>query len=242
MTSPPTADPRLLIARLQGEWDRLARSPECLAVARCWGLVNGELRSLDELLVASGLGRRGHRADERDVLAELVRRAATERLAGRVVLQRLLPGLAAIARRRSGYFTGQLAAMSELVGAAWEVICTFDLDRPRPYLVNGLLRACRYRAFAAPRDRRHGAIPQPPQTFDVPIEPAEEDEALLLLAATVREARRNGLDERDAEFLAWLASGRYVELAEELEVTPRTVRNHRDVVVHRVRRLVIAAA
>ena len=106
-----------LLSRLQREWDRLARSPEALARARSWSLPVTDFESLDDLLRLAGLGASGTgRCGDDELLAALVVEARRDELAARVLLQRLLPGVATIVRRHTG-FVAQLDATDELLAA-----------------------------------------------------------------------------------------------------------------------------
>ena len=66
---------------------------------RSWGVTSTPFRSLDELLRLAGFKVARTPAETDEVLRRLVVLAATEPLAARIVLQRLLPGLLAIVRR-----------------------------------------------------------------------------------------------------------------------------------------------
>ncbi|MEO6156098.1 MAG: hypothetical protein ABIQ39_00550, partial [Ilumatobacteraceae bacterium] len=90
------------------------------------------------------------------VLGQLVEFARTDPLAGRVVLQRLLPGLSAIARRRGTHMREHLEAFDELLSAAWSVISNFPVERRRHHVAASLLRDCEYHAFR--RDHRRAVV------------------------------------------------------------------------------------
>src|SRR6187431_3745906 len=95
-----------LFARLHQDWARLTSSRSALRTARSWPLSVERFESLDELLGHVGFGRvqaiGSH--DDDGVLGELLVLARTDELAARVVLQRMLPGLASIVRRRTDRF------------------------------------------------------------------------------------------------------------------------------------------
>jgi hypothetical protein len=219
----------------------MATDPSRVGLARSWALADVEITSLDDLLVASGLGEDGHTAAANEILYALVRRAADDELAARVVLQRILPGLSTIARRRSAHFTGQVEALGDLLAVAWPVIRRFDLRRHRPFLVVSLLRACSYHAFEGWRGTQHEVECLEQSALDVAVEHPDHG-ALDELVAVVGEARDHGLPATDVELLARLASTEcYGTLAGELSVSARTVRNRRDAALHRLRKLVLAA-
>src|SRR5258705_204889 len=68
-TIQPSPHPRHLLLRLQVEWDGMATDPHPVARARSWGLAGVEVTSLNDLLVASGLGDDGHSTAANHVLA-----------------------------------------------------------------------------------------------------------------------------------------------------------------------------
>lgn len=235
-------NPRFLLSRLQREWDQLARRRATVTRVRAWRIVDVEFNDLDAVLAATGLGRRGHDDAWNDALGKLVELAQHDELAARIVLQRLLPGLSATARRRSSGFNGHLDALDELLSVAWSVIRTYRVhERPR-YVVAGLLRECEYRAFDQFRRRKLIHEFTEPGHFERRLAVADQVDPLEELAEVVRIARQSGVDEADLEFVALLVQSPTARVAaERLQVTERTVRNHRDAVVHRLRAAVLAA-
>lgn len=243
----PTSLPPTFMARLQREWDVLARRPAVLRRATDWQL-GVPFRSLDDLTAAAGLrptGRAatavatsaGISADQPSpdtVLHRLVALARHDDLAARVVLQRLLPGLVAVARRWARRPDGGRDALEEVVTAAWVVVRTYPLERRPHHLAANLLRDAEYHAFV--RANRATVVPElvPGDTLDRPVEPDEPGDTLADIVAV---ARRGALTERDLALLALLLDGAgTARIAAELEVSVRTVGNHRDALVHRLRR------
>lgn len=111
---------------------------------------------LNTLLAAAGAGGTAGGAEADDVLGRLVRRAPGDTVAARTVLQRVLPGLIAAARRRAGaekIVVGSL--LDELVATAWTVIVTYPVERrPAKFAVN-IVRDSEYLAFVRARRLRH---------------------------------------------------------------------------------------
>ena len=218
------------------EWDGLVRSPDTLRHARGWDLPVVRFASLDELLRFAGLGAAGSGQNGDDeLLGALVSIARHDELAARVVLQRLLPGVASIARRRRS-FAAQLDATDELLAALWTVIRTYPIER-RPYFVAaGVLRAADYAAFQRTRRRLSVHIPRPMSAFDlypaeeITVTPAEE------LAELLASARAAGMTPEDVELIERLGRGEStLQIAAGRSVTDRTIRNHRAAVTHRLR-------
>lgn len=203
-----------------------------------WG-VTAPVRDLDELLVRAGFGVAATRQTEA-LLRQLVLLAAHDQLAGRVVLQRILPGLLALTARRERH--AQREVLEELVGAAWITIRTFNPSRQPSCLAAALISGADYRAFRAAR-RRRAAVERPIGNGLIDEFPTLDDAgALEQLAAVIREARRTGLDDADVEFVRHLLrSGSPGQAAADLRVTPRTIRNRRDQLTRRLRRAVLAA-
>jgi len=242
----PTPDPPTFMARLQREWDLLSHRPAVVRRAADWQL-GVPCRSLDDLTVAAGLRPTGRvavatatapggpsaSASADTVLHRLVELARHDELAARVVLQRLLPGLVNAARRWARRPEGGPHALEEVVTAAWQVVRTYPLERRPHHLAANLLRDAEYHAFV--RAHRSTVVPElvPGQQLDLPV---EVDEPTDTLAEIVTVARRGALSERDVELLALLLDGATTpQIAAALEVSVRTVGNHRDALVHRLR-------
>lgn len=224
--------------RLDREWSQLRSRPALLRRAAGWAIVEGPLHDLDQILAAVGY-QTGWTAANEAAMRRLVARAADDELAARVAIQRILPGLMAVVRRRSAAAEDGL---DELIGAAWICIRTFNPDRRSQCIAAALIADADYRAFRSRWRRRCagerpiGLTPEPP-----PIEPVETPAQLLrdlfaqAKAAGVPEdelelARRVGTEDISTE-----------QLARELRVTARTVRNRRARVTDRLRRLAEAA-
>lgn len=236
-SAPPT-----FMARLQREWDVLAHRPAVLRRAAAWQL-GVPFRSLDDLAVAAGLRRSfrqrptapaGSGPSPDAVLRHLVALARHDDLAARVVLQRMMPGLIAAARRWARRPEGGAMALEEVVTAAWQVVRTYPLERRPHHLAASLLRDAEYHAFVRPY--RATVVPElhPTDHFDRPV---HHDDPVETLAELVAVARCTSLTPRDEQLLALLLDGATPpQIAHEMEVSVRTVTNLRDALVHRLRR------
>jgi hypothetical protein len=166
--------------------------------------------------------------------------AASDPLAARIVLQRILPGLLHIVRREQRREPG-LDAFDVLIGEAWVSIVNYSVaDRPT-HIASRLLHDARHRAFTNPRRRRRVLeVPCSPDRLTEPREPAERS-ALEELAAVIVEARRRGVHERDVEIVRGiLRHGTATAFASELHLHPRSVRYRRDAALARIRRAAVA--
>jgi hypothetical protein len=232
-------DRHVLSSRLDREWRALRHDPAALARVRSWALTPAPVGDLDELLVLAGY-RVPHTPSRNALLLRLVELAADDDLAARIVLQRLLPGLLAVIRRRRRSSDG---SFEELLGAAWVAIRTCHTERGYQQVAANLVRDAAYRAFTAPVRRLSAReVSVDPRTLDetpavIEVGPCEE------LADLLADARACGVDERDLALVRDLVVvGSPGRLAALRKVTPRTVRNHRDRVAARLRRVARCAA
>lgn len=242
-----------LAAAFVEDWQRLTESAAVRSRVVAWQLDDelggpievADRRALDELLVRTGfLSGRADASTDPAMLA-LVRLAADDDLAARVVLQRLLPGLVAIARRRAVQIGSGRQAFDEVTAAAWIVIRCYRCDRRPRNVAANLLRDAEYQAFVRQRRLRSSteqlglladSSPTEPVAAEGDPEPTEEIADLLALA------RRQGVADGDLEFVdAWLAGLDTVALAAKFEICERTVRNRRRQIVHRLREVTLAA-
>ena len=219
--------------RYNEEWARLA----AVAVPAAWGALDAFrwCATLAEVHSRVG-GDRNRVPDGADqALAVLVGLAASDALAARVVLQRLLAPLVAVAHRRRGPGRPAAEVFDDLIGQAWIEVRTYPLARrPRKVAAN-LVRDAEYQLFTRPqRLRSSGEVPtvlaeQDADATDAVgrcpscVGPAAE--ALALLDG----AEARGVSHDDVELLRrlHLDGVRAEELATALNVTARTVRNRR---------------
>jgi len=223
--------------RLALEWTRLRTRPEHLATASGWCLTDRPIESLDEVLTATGYDRAPTRGAEIR-LRRLVELARDDDLAARVVIQRLLPGLLAVVRRRRGMADD---VFEELAGAAWIAIRTFNPSRSPRSIAAALISDADYAAFRAHRRRRswteHPVDPQLDEQQYV-----HEPSSCEQLAAILAEAAVAGLADADLELVRQLLDARTTnELAEVLQITPRTIRNRRARIASELRKVALAA-
>lgn len=247
-TTPVHTTPRRLSHRLDGEWNRLRRRPAALRLVRGWHLhlpTEGapspitDLRAIIDATQASAAG-----ADE--LLCELVLRARDHELAGRIVLQRILPGLV-VGSLRYRRFCDALDPVEIAVPVAWDAIHRYDVGRRKHQVAASLISDTIYRAFRGPTRRRstEEVVWAPMKFVELTIDALNTGDAagpLEELASIVREAREAGVPREDLDFVRDLVSeGSPSALAKRRGVTTRTIRNHRDRAVGRIREAVLAA-
>jgi hypothetical protein len=241
MTSLPNN--RYLLSRLQREWTLISTRRSCVERASTWKLTPRVIGSLDELLVLTGLGPGPVDPSSDETMRKLVAVARHDDLAARVVLQRMLPGLSAIAKRHSDGFDTQLDAFDELLSEAWAVIRSFSIETRDRYVIKNLLRDCEHQAFLKPRRRRLVQELTDPTELDLPMNEDEFDqEPLAAIVELLGRARKAGMAEADVAMVVTLLNTSTVkQAAAALHVTARTLRNRRQSVIHQLRELAGAA-
>lgn len=223
--------------RLALEWTRLRSRPDHLRAASTWQIIDGPIGSLDEILGAVGYECDPTPDTERR-LRRLVALARDDELAARIVLQRILPGLLAVVRRRRGQADHVL---EELVGAAWIAVRTYNPARTPRSVAAALISDADYSAFRAHTRRRSSTErPVDPQVDDVPH--VHEPSSCEQLAVLLVDAAEAGIAPADLELLRQLlAAPTTNQLAEVMRITPRTIRNRRDRITSRLREVALAA-
>lgn len=254
--------------RLVDDWSSIARRPSAVRRARTWSL-DVDFSDLDHLLRLAGFrewppassasvvpgtvnpaadaGDAAHPAGDAaqsaadSLLGRLLVVARSDELAARIVLQRLLPGLSAAARRWSGDRPGgSNDAFDEIVSAAWLVIRAFPVERRPGHLAAKLLRDAEHQAFVKATRRRWTCESSEPSAFERHVAVEQQAEPSDELAEAV-DAARHSLTARDLRLLELLTSGRSIpEVADELSVSVRTVGYHREALVHRLRAALVA--
>lgn len=131
----PTINPFPILAELDDEWQGVVRSAAAAEAVERWRRSHAalaDLRSVGDVLT---LRRDAWRAD--DVLRALVERAPTDPVAGRTVLQSILPGLVRIACWYADDDPETTA--SDVIAIAWERICSYPAHRAGDVAPNLLL-------------------------------------------------------------------------------------------------------
>ncbi|MEX1105899.1 MAG: hypothetical protein WEB78_06845 [Ilumatobacteraceae bacterium] len=242
--SAPTQPPPTVLQQLHLEWRRLSGCRRSIERVAGWHLAVGPVATLDDLLGHAGFGavQRGGHADDR-VLATLVSLARHDDLAGRVVLQRILPGVASLVRRRTANPITRADLTDEVVAAAWTVIRTYPVERRPDYVAANLLRRVEYEVFRKPTRRRATFAPRPTHLFDELSAPeprmaaADEIDELLDLA------HQHGFPAAEIDLARRLARGEStLAIASDLGVSDRTIRNRRTNLTTRLAELAAEAA
>lgn len=230
-----------LLVELDREWARLRRRPQALRLVRSWShdavlapVVTG-VRDLDDVVQAtqSGVGGSGS-GDE--ILRSLISLAADDELAGRIVLQRILPGLICRSRRWDGHARGG-DACDVSIGAAWLAIRTFDVRARSLNVAPSLIADALWIGFRRGSRRKvEQEVPVPSNVLMAHPAPAHEVTPLEALAGTLRAAHRAGVPAADLELIRRiLVAGSPSRAARHCKVTVRTIRNRRDAATWKIR-------
>ncbi len=233
-----------LLARLDDEWAHLRTSRRALRTARGWAhthpdhplaVIVRDLGDLDDLRSATQRGADGRRCDD-EILLALVEVARGDELAGRVVLQRLLPALILHAVRYRS-FNERSDPIGQVIPAAWLAIRSYDVDRRRRHVASSLISDAVFQAFRRPL-RRRSCTEQVCAPSEFVATPCDDEPATALdeFVTVLREAQQAGVPAVDLDLLRQLVRvGSPSGVARQRNVTPRTIRNHRDRAIDHVR-------
>jgi DNA-binding CsgD family transcriptional regulator len=223
--------------RLDDEWQRLRRRPDALAHAGRWRIVNGRLHDLEQIIELTLPTRPDH--EREPVLHALVERAADDELAARIVLQRLVPDLVVLHRRRR-WRGGDRVDFGDLLATGWTVIRTYNPARRPARLAGSLVSDVDYREYRAQHRRMGHGQPREPQRFDHIVDEPSPDPTIELAALFTDPTAR--LSDADRDLVRRIMTGRTaIDIASELEITPRTLRNRRDRIAGKLRDVAVAA-
>lgn len=226
-----------MLRDLGNEWSRLANARSAVRRVNSWGLPNTPVEHLDDVLTLAGFGR-----DSKDSVADrylflLVQRASTDELAARIVLQRLLPPLISVARRRGRITVGGFdEALTEVISHAWMLIRTYPTDRRPAKVASNLVRDSEYHAFVKPtRYQRYTIQLCDAESMTHIPAPAVEESAMSILSDLVDQSSAS-LSAHSRTILQKLASGMTVEqIAQAYGVQVRTARTWRRTAISELR-------
>lgn len=216
------------------EWNAVTHNPRAVRRANAWGLPGEPVTCLDDMVRRAGFG--GPKAcDDADAyLLALVKLAATDALAAQIVLQRILPPILGIARRRGKQEPGGSdAAVSDLLTQAWFVITAYPAERrPRKVAAN-IVRDIEYFEYVADNRPRKTSV----QYIDHELLTTAETSISLANATPgpdddvrhfLLELERRGVSRVRIEILRLSSEGwRSADIARHLGLKERTARWHR---------------
>ena len=240
-----------MATRLITEWRRMARQPHNIRRANSLGLPGEPVSHLQEILLRSGLDDLSNADHFDEYLARLVECAKNDDLATRMVFQRIMPGLIAMALRRAHVTAGGLPAAFDLIASsAWLVIRRYPIDRRTRRVAANLLMDIEYQAFVRePRLKRNraelhfapvGLLGIEFERFrmgETEIDPVGKSAALDLMFS---EFEKRGLTEYDLQILRAVCHDiNSVEMAPHLNIQPRSVRNRRERAISKARKILL---
>ncbi len=225
---------------LDREWQRLRRKPSTLRTVRSWAVdpaltaFVANVRDLDDLVAMTQPGATTPGHGDRALRALIARR--DDLLAGRIVLQRILPGLISRSRRWAGRIS-DVDACDVAVGAAWMAIRHYDVARDH-HVAPALIADSLWIGFRREARRKvEQEIPVPGNTLIARAAPPRVATPMAALAGTLRAAQRAGVPAAHLDLLrAVLATGSPAQVAHASGVVPRTIRNRCAVASQRIRR------
>jgi hypothetical protein len=197
---PPERECGGIFVQLSQEWIRLATLPSMPRTLRRWGRAEPPLAgfvSLGDLV--DGIDRAQGSAED-ELLLALVRLAQSgQQLAGRVVLQAMLPKLACMVRRmRSSSSEDRLIEDRRHIAVAtfWEVLNAYPTQRRQARVAGNLALDTLHQLTSGLR--------KPPA--DIPLDPQEASERLAVCSYEAPRLRGEGLT-ADADLLDVIAWG-----------------------------------
>ena len=203
---------------LNDEWATIADSPMARRALMWWSDVHPVLLPAGNLAEVIELGYRPDIGPE--IRRALALMAPEDHLAARTLLQELLGGLVNLARRvgRDG------DAVDDVIGLAWERICTYPGHRPGTVSGNVLLDVRK-------RYRRLHAAPPTTSLIDLIVEPSAEDRVIgtAFLDDLRVASRANGVasDVLDTIIRSRVAGESMADLAAEQDVSLKVLWHRR---------------
>lgn len=222
--------PSTVFDLLDREWDRLARDERSAAALRAWATDEPVLDAFGDLGELSGFTRSAPSPEADRVLAALARRAPGDDLAARVLLQLLLPGCRAAARRLATEHDDPDERAAVVVAAAYGRIRTYPAERrPAAIAPNVILDTTKW-ARRALRSPSHTSDQTPiDELHEVACvdAPHAADELLAVLDEAVS---RGIVDRDDAQVVALtrIAGEPIARLAAERRCHPGSLRRRRE--------------
>jgi hypothetical protein len=244
--------------RLWLDWDVLARSRSNVRRVNSWELPGDVVRHLDEVLTRAGYGQSVTDDGCDHYLSLLTAVAHRDELACRVVVQRILPGLIAIAIRRGRIVVeGPSFALDQLVSSAWMVIRRYPIDRRPRRVAANLLRDIEYQSFVrearTKRSRTEIAADtwtiingetlsatrgQPVRGASVPITDDDPVATASEMSNLLHDLERLGLREMDRAAIEEMLSGRLSpDSAKMAGISARALRDRRAAAIKRSQEL-----
>jgi DNA-directed RNA polymerase specialized sigma24 family protein len=218
-----------MVRTLVQEWTAISVAPTTLKQVNDWRLPGKRVTNLDEVLIRAGFGLETTDSVGDQYLLKLVVRAANDELATRIVLQRLLPPLIAVAARRGKIVRGGFdEALVETISQAWMLIRTYPLQKRPAKIASNLVRDSEYFAFVRDSRLKQLAVAWGDDVIDMVAAPEIQPNSEEELGDLLTEAAKWNVNPRSINLLQQLANGQsFQSIADDAGVNVRTVRGWR---------------
>lgn len=224
-----TQRPNSPVSKLIKEWELISTRRREVDLVNSWQMSGGAVESLDQVLVRAGFNTARDDSQGDSYLWQLTKRASTDELAARIVLQRILPPLISIARRRGRIMQGGIdAALSDVLPSAWTVIRQYPWHRRPNKVASNLVLDSEYFAFVQGNRVKKVKVfaVEPHLLSEIVAEPeTDEFEPQVSLEQLLKVAIEQGIDARHVEVLRAVASGQTAAtIAKHFGIAERTAR------------------
>ena len=228
------------VSKLVKEWQLISQRQKEVDVVNSWNLPGKKVTNLDQVLVRAGFNTARDDSQGDSYLWQLVKRASEEELAARIVLQRILPPLVAIARRRGQIIDGGIdAAIAEVLPTAWTVIRQYPWHRRPNKVASNLVLDSEYFAFVqANRAKKVKMFAVEPNLLgELVAEPETSEFApYLSLESLIKTAISQGINPRHVAILRAVANGDTAAvIAKQYGIAERTARAWRAAAISELR-------
>jgi len=225
------------VRTLVQEWSNISVAPSTLKEVNGWGLPGKRVGNLDEVLIRAGFGLEATDSVGDQYLFKLVIRAAHDELATRIVLQRLLPPLIAVAARRGKLIRGGFdEALTETVAQAWMLIRTYPVKNRPAKIASNLVRDSEYFAFVRDSRLKQLAVAWGDEIMESVPSPEAQMNSELEIGNLLAEAAKWNVAPRSLKVLRQLADGEsFRSIATQAGVNIRTVHSWRKTALNELR-------
>lgn len=225
---------------LEAEWEELAGSPRLADALRAWAADDPTLDFDSPAALVATTESRDRPGDADAVLAALARRAGTDDLAARFLLQLVLPGCKRLVRLYGRRDPEEWAAL--VVSTMWDRIRHYPIDRRPERVAANLLFDVRQRVIRALRRHRPTAPLDHLPEHDLPAIAPGPGPAAEVVSAIGEAVRRGRVDLDDARLVVLTRLGEVTvaEVARHARTGEQTVRRRRHRAEARLRAVVAA--
>ncbi|MGA0873624.1 MAG: hypothetical protein ACO3Q6_00110 [Ilumatobacteraceae bacterium] len=228
------------VSKLVKEWQLISARRKEVDTVNSWQLPGSKVTNLDQVLVRAGFNTARDDSKGDNYLWQLVKQASEDELAARIVLQRILPPLVAIARRRGQIIDGGIdAALGEVLPTAWTVIRQYPWHRRPNKVASNLVLDSEYFAFVqANRAKKVKMFAVEPSLLGELVAEPETSEFApqVSLESLINIAISRGIAPRHVAVLRAVANGDTAAvIAKHYGIAERTARAWRAIAISELR-------